>query len=155
MIMARKDGNMRQVIITDPIMGAEPYKFGQWAACKNEPCCPEEYFTSDDCIVHYTLGYVSIKGESEITKDLLARHDSPTINKTLAVLEWQIRYKDTKRANGWHWITEEEMRTKLLALHSDPEEIMNHMRKNTRLVITGSAFADYRHFEDEHLGIEI
>lgn len=85
-----------RTIITDEIMGDAPYRFGQFDAKNNENCVPESFFQSNDCILHYTLGYRDVAGESETTKHLISRYRSPSIHETYTELEWEVQWNESE-----------------------------------------------------------
>lgn len=63
------------MIITDAFMEDWPWRTGVWFARMNEDCDPESIYKDADCIVHFVLGYESIKGSSERTKGLLQTYE--------------------------------------------------------------------------------
>lgn len=136
---------MHKLIITDEIMGSSPFTFGEYDARTGEPCAPEMFFTSADCIVHYVLGFQSVAGESEITKDLLARFDSPDIHKEWTECQWEYRFNDSPD-RPWHPTYEDNIR-KFLVSTPNVNKVIERM-KMYRTIVSNDV-ADFRYAPEE------
>lgn len=129
---------MHKLIVTDEIMGSSPFNFGEFDARKEEPCEPEAFYSSNDCIVHYVLGYESIAGKSEATQALLQKYDSPEISKNWVDCEWEYRFNDfTSPERPWHPTFEQRIREYLNTSHSHAaiEADLAAMRADHTLII--------------------
>lgn len=140
---------MKQTIVTDDLMGDAPFRFGVFDAEHKFPCLPEEFFSSPDCLVHYTLGYVSILGESDTTKDLLQKYDSPSIHKDYTIMEFQVRYKDDL-VGYWHDIQEQVMRPQLASFFGDVDSLIKSMRENHSVEVS-TPKAAFRFAQEEEI----
>lgn len=118
----------KKLIFTDPIFGFSPFDFGRHDASIEDDFEPENLYMSADCIVHYTLGYISIAGESEATAAILAKYDSPEIAKEWITCDWEFRWND-KPDRTWHPCFEEYIFTQIRPTVESMQAVKEEMEK--------------------------
>jgi hypothetical protein len=137
---------MKRVIVTDEVLGYAPFNLGVFDAQRGYACTPEEYFSSDDCIVHFVLGYQSVAGENETTKQLLQKYDTPEIPKEYVDLEWEIRRRFIPQPI-WVPASEKEVRDGLSVLPGDVDAMINVLRLTNSVISTPTS--EYRYMIEE------
>lgn len=127
-----------KTITTDPIMGNHPYSLGQEEAQEGLPCCPEYYFQAPDSIVHYVLGFISIAGENDTTRQIMGLHDSPDIDKTLTEMKWEWRWQVRGEWRAWHPILEDQVKGHLMNHGRDADYLLFWMAEEPGRTISTS-----------------
>lgn len=128
------NGKIRRTIVTDLIMGDTCFRFGRLDAIQGNNCQPLVYFREADSIVHYTLGWQEVNGETEKSKACLAEFDSDEIDKTYVPVDYEICFVDDA-LEIWLPVIELQVVDHLKESRRDVAQSLSDMRGTPGLIV--------------------